>query len=99
MRKFFLCILVAIGGIQMALAQDNVYDASSLPEGKGKDLVATLCIQCHDLKVVATQRKNLQGWRNSIYDMVSRGAMIFEDEMEVISQYLAEAFGPGKERK
>lgn len=99
MRKFFLCLLVVFVGIQMALAQDKVYVTSLLPEGEGKDLVATLCVQCHDLKVVVTQRKNLQGWRDSIYDMVSRGAMVFEDEMETISQYLAEAFGSGKGEK
>ena len=37
--------------------------ASPLPEGEGRDIVATACSQCHGLNAFTGLRENAQAWR------------------------------------
>jgi len=66
-----------------------------LPEGEGRDIVATACSQCHGLNAFVGLRENAQAWRWQTYDMVLRGAQITPDEMGTVVKYLATHFGPG----
>ena len=66
---------------------------SQLPDGKGKDLVETVCTQCHGLESTMDARYTLDEWRNVVYDMVSEGAPLLDDEVEIVAQYLAKNFG------
>jgi virginiamycin B lyase len=68
---------------------------SQLPEGEGKDLVETVCTQCHGLESTTDARYTLDEWRNVVYDMVSEGAPLLDDEVEIIAQYLAKNYGSG----
>ena len=69
--------------------------ASPLPEGEGRDIVATACSQCHGLNAFTGLRENAQAWRWQVYDMILRGAQIGPDEMETVVKYLTTHFGPG----
>lgn len=85
-----LCVLVASGS---ARAQGP--GASPLPEGEGRDIVATACSQCHGLNAFVGIRENAQAWRWQTYDMVLRGAQISPSEMDTVVKYLSTHFGPG----
>jgi mono/diheme cytochrome c family protein len=68
--------------------------AESLPEGAGRTLILQSCVQCHDFKSIVSQRKTSEGWRRTVDEMIWRGAPLMTDESEVITNYLASAFGP-----
>ncbi len=61
-----------------------------LPEGEGKEIVETVCTQCHGLSNITNARYPLEEWRNVLYDMISEGAPLLDD----VAQYLAKHFGP-----
>ena len=68
--------------------------ASELPEGKGRGIVEDACLQCHDLKTTTDARHGLGEWREVIYVMISEGADLLEEEVEIVARYLAKHFGP-----
>jgi cytochrome c5 len=68
--------------------------APSLPEGKGKELVASRCVICHDLNAALSIRTDAAGWTETVTRMVGNGAQIAPPDAAVIVAYLAEHFGP-----
>ena len=68
-------------------------DTASLPEGKGKELVSTLCIGCHDLNTAVSKRATTNEWRDTVNTMVERGAQISSADNAVIVTYLGEHYG------
>lgn len=61
-----------------------------LPDGEGKGLILGACVQCHNLRYVVGQRKDAEGWRRTVHDMVARGTQVTWEEAEIIARYLAE---------
>ena len=68
--------------------------ATTIPEGKGKEIVQMVCSQCHGLRNVTDARRTLGEWESVVSDMVARGAPLLVDEIDIVSEYLAEHFGP-----
>jgi len=66
--------------------------AQELPEGKGKDLVASYCAACHGLDSVTSQKANKEGWETIVNYMVSRGLSATDEEIKTIVEYLAKSF-------
>ena len=71
-------------------------NASTLPPGKGKAIVQRTCISCHALKVVTAKRASKAQWSALVDQMISRGADLNDDEVEIIVDYLARNFGTTK---
>jgi cytochrome c5 len=65
----------------------------ALPDGPGKDLVATRCTLCHDLERVVAVKRGREAWPVIVTDMVERGAPVTAEDAKVISDYLAANFG------
>src|SRR5256885_16382373 len=66
--------------------------APALPSGKGKAIVARTCKNCHALKVVTSKRATKDQWSALVDQMVSRGADLNDDEIDVVVAYLAKNF-------
>ncbi len=66
---------------------------NSLPEGKGKETVSSVCSQCHGLIYVTSSKKTKENWQSCIESMVGFGAPLDEDEVDVVVQYLTANFG------
>jgi competence ComEA-like helix-hairpin-helix protein len=66
--------------------------APALPPGKGKAIVARTCKNCHALKVVTSKRATKEQWSALVDQMVSRGADLSDDEIDVVVDYLAKNF-------
>jgi mono/diheme cytochrome c family protein len=64
-----------------------------LPDGEGKGLILATCVQCHGLQEIVWQRKDADGWRRTVQDMVSRGAQITPEEAGLMASYLARSLG------
>ncbi len=61
---------------------------------KGRIVFGESCVQCHTMDAVLIQRKPARGWRETVYSMISRGALLTPDEIEPLVGYLAAAYGP-----
>ena len=65
-----------------------------LPPGDARQSVLESCSSCHNLKVVVLARKNRSEWGKAINDMVQRGAQLFPEEIEPLTNYLVKVCGP-----
>jgi mono/diheme cytochrome c family protein len=85
------CFLLCVGGLLHA--QEGRVPA--LPEGDGKQLVATVCSQCHGLRQTQILRDGQNGWQEVVDRMVLYGAQLTPAEAATITHYLAVQLGPG----
>ena len=67
--------------------------AQDLPDGVGKDLVKTVCTQCHELTRITTKKRTKEEWNDTVDKMAARGARASDEEFETIVTYLAKYFG------
>ena len=97
---WFIALFTAIVSVSLAagFAQKTDDETTKLPEGKGRDLVASVCVQCHGLELTTSSERTLEEWKNVVNDMVSNGAALQEDEVETVSQYLAKNFSPDSKK-
>lgn len=65
-------------------------DPEAMPPGAARDLLFTACVGCHTLDTVTGATKSPAEWEATIYDMMSRGAQIFPDEVDSLVRYLDE---------
>jgi mono/diheme cytochrome c family protein len=61
---------------------------------KGRVALGQACVRCHNLGPIQNQRKSAEKWRDTVYSMISRGGMIFPEEIEPLTAYLTATFGP-----
>jgi len=90
---FILTLLAALTVAALPLRAQQ--DASPLPAGDGRDIVAATCSQCHALTAITHLREGSQAWRHQVYDMIGRGAQVSPAEIDVVVKYLTTNFGPG----
>jgi virginiamycin B lyase len=69
-------------------------DAANLPDGPGKDKVATACSGCHGLGQVISQRQTAERWTDIVTRMATNGAPVADSDFDMIVSYLAANFGP-----
>jgi competence protein ComEA len=67
--------------------------AQELPDGKGKDTVVKVCVNCHGAEAFTAMHQSKGSWNSIVDDMVSRGAAGSDEELAVIVDYLATYFG------
>ena len=60
----------------------------------GKDLMAEKCYQCHGDSMWKDHRQDRKGWESVLYRMIGRGALWTEEEVRLMSDYLAATYGP-----
>ena len=80
-----LALLLAFVVIPVARTQD-------LPEGEGKQLVERLCVGCHSLEVVTSQRATKRGWASILDNMGTLGMDGSSDEIQTMLEYLTKNF-------
>ncbi len=90
--RFPLLVGSFIFGFSIAASAQT--SSAELPDGEGKGYVQTLCTSCHGLGLTLYQRKTLQGWEATVYDMLGRISGGMDREAEIISKYLAMHFAP-----
>lgn len=63
-----------------------------MPAGEGREETIRICSGCHELQLVADQRRSRQEWFDTVQFMVDRGAMGSPAELARVTDYLAEQF-------
>ena len=64
----------------------------NLPEGAGKAIVETACLGCHEPIRITNAGYNRQDWQNVVHMMLNVGAPVPQDQIGVVSEYLAKNF-------
>ncbi len=62
------------------------------PAGQGRDTVVMVCSQCHPLTRITDSDLNAEGWEFTLYDMIARGAPLYEKDLDIVRQYLIDNF-------
>jgi len=79
----------------LPLHAQSAATAPALPEGPGKSLVSTQCVNCHALDVALSKRGTPAEWSAILKTMIERGAVITDADAAIIASYLGQNFGPG----
>jgi mono/diheme cytochrome c family protein len=89
--------LLVAGGARIRAVPASQTPSSAATEAevaKGRKVFGESCIQCHNMNAVLIQRKPAQGWRETVYSMISRGAQLTPDEIDPLIAYLTATYGP-----
>ncbi len=89
-----VAILWVVSTTPYLFSQQETDWVSLLPESEGKKEVTTLCASCHSLQLIVSQRKTPEQWRNTVDDMIGRGAQLFVEEVDTIAAYLSTHLAP-----
>lgn len=85
---------MALASVSSSPATRQVAMIDGLPEGEGRELTAQVCTQCHAIGMVTSQRHDRAEWDDVIGRMVDdQGLSASDEDLAVISAYLAEHFG------
>jgi hypothetical protein len=86
-----------LAGVLMAARPVAGQDAASkdLPEGPGRTVLLSACTACHDLKEVTKFRGfyTKDEWRDIVVTMVKYGAIVKDEDVPVLVDYLFKNFG------
>jgi competence protein ComEA len=66
--------------------------AQQLPDSPGRDLVQTICSECHEPTKVIGQHKTKDEWQAKVTEMLQEDPDVTQQEREMIVNYLAANF-------
>ena len=84
-------LLVSLGLTTLAVSQE------SFPEGPGRDTLLLVCTQCHSLGKMVAAELTAEDWRFIVYDMISRGAPVHQEDIANLTEYLQDNFAIDKQ--
>jgi hypothetical protein len=62
------------------------------PEGPGRDTLFLVCVQCHPPTRITRVKLSADDWQFIVYDMISRGAPVYEEDIDDLTKYLIDNF-------
>jgi cytochrome c5 len=71
----------------------SLLQAQKLPEGKGKEVVEAACDGCHGVDQIIGRAWSADKWRSVVKSMIDKGAVLSDDELKAVIDYLAANFG------
>ncbi|MSV34534.1 MAG: cytochrome c [Bryobacterales bacterium] len=86
-RAKLAAILTPLLLVPSAPAQEN------LPAGPGKELLMTVCTQCHNTMRITDKKLSKDEWDDIVDKMAARGARASDEEFDTIVNYLVKNFG------
>ena len=86
------CLLPQIASAQDSAPAPAASAFPALPPGPGRDVMASVCSNCHSPELAATQAHDEAGWRDVLMDMTSNGAQFTPAQGDTIVKYLSTAF-------
>ena len=90
MRKSSLAILLAATGLAGALPALS----QTLPNGNGKDVVATACTVCHEAGRITNAGHTREEWDTVVHNMIMMGAVLKPEQIALVTNYLASNLPP-----
>ena len=91
----FLLGLALIGTQYVGMASPaQATTSQSQVVSEGRNIFGQACIQCHGIGHIMVKGKTEEGWRDTVYSMISRGAQMMPDEIDPLIAYLAATYRP-----
>jgi hypothetical protein len=83
-------LAIALVAAPLAQAQRRIDPAAAkLPDGDGKIAVIELCAgACHPAARFVNIRQSPAAWHKTVMSMVARGAQLFPDDVDTVTNYL-----------
>ena len=78
----------------LSLQAQGAAGTSRMPEGPGRSLVSTQCVNCHALDVALSKRVTPGEWSAIVKTMIGLGAPITDADAAIIAAYLGQHYGP-----
>jgi len=96
-KTFFPLLLNLLAWIFAAQICAHAQTADQAQMEKGRQVVAEVCSACHTTitRMVQVHKQTPDEWKSTVYFMISRGAQVMPDEIEVVVAYLAATGGKG----
>ena len=66
------------------------------PEGPGRDTLLLVCVQCHTPVRITNAELTADDWEFTLYDMISRGAPVYQEDIQDLKKYLIDNFAVDK---
>jgi mono/diheme cytochrome c family protein len=78
---------------------DDPQRSAGLPDGNGRDILVTECLNCHELDALELFKDfyNQERWRSLVLTMRENGAQVDDRQVDILAEYLARHFGTGVE--
>ena len=92
MPKSHLLVPTLLGALLVsssAMAQD-----AGLPEDRGKAPMIKACGGCHEINRVTAVRRSEAEWKETVDDMIARGAQVADPDYDDVIAYLGTHFNP-----
>ncbi len=86
LRTNVIILLVSLGFSTMAVSQEL------FPDGPGRDTLMLVCTQCHSLGKMVAAELTVEDWQFIVYDMISRGAPVHQEDIANLTKYLQDNF-------
>lgn len=80
----------------VAQTTPNQADSETLPDGPGKEVIIKKCLPCHNVRVTTAHRGagTTDEWEKVVDKMVSQGAELSDDDIDLAVNYLTTYYGP-----
>ena len=84
-----LC-LRGLVGVSLGIAVSGAaWSQETLPPGKAKEVIESVCTQCHGLSNITNNRFSKADWQAVVEQMIANGASLSDSEKEMVVEYLA----------
>jgi mono/diheme cytochrome c family protein len=67
--------------------------AQQLPPGRGGEIIARACADCHGLEQIAATHQDANGWNEIVGRMIGNGAVLTDEDRQQVVSYLSANFG------
>ena len=87
-----LAVVLVLGLSSVGAAQTRQADpfVSKLPDGEGKQAVLEFCAgACHQSDRLLNAHKTPEEWHKTVQQMISNGAQLFPEDVDVVTKYLS----------
>jgi cytochrome c5 len=83
-------VIAAIVSLGTQTAQTQTAGASQGDTEKGRQTVQQVCAACHNnaLRMIQSQKRSADQWRDTVYSMIGRGAHVFPEEIDPLVAFL-----------
>jgi competence protein ComEA len=88
---FILASLSPNSAAQSVLPQPG---GDKLADGPGEKIVERACLTCHTARIATSKRASADEWAEEVDKMVARGAVLSDEETDLVVEYLSTHYGP-----
>ena len=85
-------LTLGVGMISFSATRSQVL----FPEGPGRDTLLLVCVQCHTPVRITNAELTADDWEFTLYDMISRVAPVYQEDIQDLKKYLIDNFALDK---